>query len=121
MHPFDLTDALQLVLVCDQIGLDGFLTAVRDPVHANELVDRRTSGGIPVEHTFYAVSCILAARDDFKVYFLRRDYLLRLPGTFDFLPRVFTAEQVVKSDSERPDVSGGHEGTEPFELCAAFF
>ena len=117
----DLSDALQLVLMRNQLSLDGFLPAVRDPVHANELIDRRSSGRVLVEHTLNAESCILAAGDDFEVYFLRRDYLLQLPDTFYFLPRELTGEQVVESDSERPDVSCGHESTEPFGFCVILF
>ena len=71
----DLTDALQLVLVRNQLSVDGFLPAVRDPVHANELIDRRASFRVLVEHTLYAVSRILEAGEDIKIYFLRLDYL----------------------------------------------
>ena len=86
----DLPDALQFVLVRDQLSVNGFLPAVRDPVHANELVDRRTSGRVLVEHPSEAISCILAARYDIEVYFLRRDCLLQFPDTLIFLPRVLT-------------------------------
>ena len=74
-HWADLPDALRLVLVRNQLSVDGVLPKVCDPVHTHELVDRRASSLVLVEHTFQAVSCLFAFSNDAEVYFLRRDFI----------------------------------------------